>query len=78
MQYKIKTPLMASDFPGILDAAFGGKIQEMVADAIERFTIDEGGNPVASPASVTTPKQYIDLANQAAKALGFLGDEGNA
>ena len=77
MKYSIKTPLMAADFPDILDAAFNGKIQTIVGNAVERFTLDEHGNPVENPSLVISPKDYIMLANQAARILGFVNDEGN-
>ena len=74
MTYRIKTPIMASDFPDLLDLAFSGKTNSVVAQVIERFTIDENGNPV--PASALSVKEYMGLVNEAMVALGFT--EGNA
>jgi hypothetical protein len=74
MQYRIKTPIMASDLPELLDLAFGGKTQDIVKTVIGNFTVDEQNNPV--DASKLTVKEYMSLVPQAMAALGF-SDEGN-
>ena len=74
MQYRIKTPIMASDLPELLDLAFGGKTQDIVKTVIGNFTVDEQNNPV--DASKLTVKEYMALVPQAMAALGF-SDEGN-
>ena len=78
MKYSIKTPLMAADFPNILDALFGGDIKSIVKDAVERFTVDEQGNLVSNPAASMSPRDYIALVNEASRVLGFVSEEGNA
>jgi hypothetical protein len=74
MQYRIKTPIMASDLPELLDLAFGGKTQDIVKTVIGNFTVDEQSNPV--DASKLTVKEYMALVPQAMAALGF-SDEKN-
>ena len=74
MNYKIKTPLMASDIPQLMDLAFAGKTHEIVKHVIENFTSDENNNPVDM--ATLSVKEYMALIPQAMSALGFT-DEGN-
>ncbi len=74
MTYKIKTPLMASDIPQLLDLAFAGKPNEIAKHVIENFTVDENNDPVDT--KTLSVKEYMALVPIAMSALGFT-DEGN-
>jgi len=74
-QYKINTPLMASDFGDLLDLTFSGQTNKIVAQTIDRFTVNENGEHV--PASSLTVREYMALVNEAMQALGFTETAGN-
>lgn len=73
MKYSIKTPIMVTEIPDLLDNLFSGKTQEVIRDVIGKFTVDQSGNSV--PLDKLTVKEYMELIPYAMAALGF-SDEG--